>query len=50
MVIVISHDDHYFDAADKFLVMNDGVIKVVEPQTLDGKIRSAMSMLSDQSH
>lgn len=47
IVIVISHDDHYFDVADKFLVMSKGSMKIVNPETLNDRNRSSMSMLDD---
>ena len=38
IVIAITHDDHYFDAADKILEMNYGKLEICSPNKFLGKL------------
>jgi putative ATP-binding cassette transporter len=43
LVIVITHDDHYFDLADRFLIMKDGLMSQLDN---DGdNLKSSMALL-----
>lgn len=48
-VMVISHDDRYFDVADKLIVMEDGKINRIEDRTLPKDIEELEMVATSRS-